>query len=416
MKEIIITSENNEIRAAVLEDGKLYEVLDDTAREARFAGSIFKGKIHNIVPGIQAAFVDIGLGKNAFLYVGDVVLPDYLDDQKILPEKFPSIEHLIKAGQEVVVQIVREQAGNKGARVTTNLSLPGRFTVLLVGNKDYLGVSKKIKDAREKQRLFDLGTKVKPADSGLIIRTLAEGISEKELAEDIDKLLEIKEQIEAKIQDHSLQGLIYSCNDPFSRLLREIIDEEVDKIVIDDGDLAELLRKKLREVHSSTATKVWTDLKGNLFQRYDIDLEITKALQPKVPLESGGYLIIEQTEALTAIDVNSGKYTGSESLQDTLLNLNLESSGEISRQIRLRNLSGIIIMDFVDMDQKEDWERLLDSLEKSFLKDKVKCKVMGLTKLGLIEATRKKEGQTLAARYTYKCPQCAGKGMISKMG
>lgn len=415
MKEIIITSENNQIRAAVLENGKLCEVLDDTARESRFAGSIFKGKVHNIVPGIQAAFVDIGLGKNAFLYVGDVISPEYRDDQRVLPEVLPSIENLLKVGQDIIVQIIREQVGNKGARVTTNLSVPGRFAVLLPENKDYVGISKKISDGQERKRLYELAGKVKPEEAGMIIRTLAEGVSATEFLEDVEKLLEIYEEIKTKIQDRSAQGLLYGSNDTFSRLLRETIDEEVDKIIIDNGDLAELLRKNLRDVHSSAAGKIWTDLKGDLFKRYHIDLEIKKGLLPKVQLESGGYLVIEQTEALTAIDVNSGKFTGNKSLKDTLFHLNLEAAGEISRQIRLRNLSGIIIMDFIDMEDNADWENLLTFLEKSFLRDKVKCKVIGLTKLGLVEATRKKEGQTLAARYLEDCPNCAGKGRIYKI-
>lgn len=414
MKQIIITSENNQIRAAVLEDGKLIEVLDDTARESRYAGSIFKGKVNNIVPGIQAAFVNIGLGKNAFLYVGDVVVPEYVDDQKVLPSIMPSIENLLKEGQEVIIQIVREPVGSKGARVSTNISLPGRFVVLLPRKKGYIGVSRKIKDDKEKERLRDLAFKAKPEEAGLIIRTLAEGVSEKEFLEDVEKLLTTNKDIENKIKDNSSKGLLYSSSDPFSRLLRETIDEEVDKIIIDDGDLAELLREKLREVNCSAAGRVWTDLKGSLFERYDIKREIRKALIPKVFLESGGYLVIEQTEALVAIDVNSGKYTGSSSLQDTLLKLNLEAAAEISRQIRLRNLSGIIILDFIDMEKKEDWEILLQSLETAFLKDKVKCKVLGQTKLGLVEATRKKEGQTLAARYTAECPECGGKGRILK--
>jgi ribonuclease G len=283
---------------------------------------------------------------------------------------------------------------------------------LLPGNKDYLGLSRKIKDEQERQRLQELGARLKPDEAGLIIRTLAEGVSEREFLEDIEKLLIINEEIKNKIEKNSAPSLLYSNSDPFSRLLRETIDEEVDKIIIDDGDLAELLRKNLREVCSSVASRIWTDLRGEIYDRYNINNEIRKALQAKVTLESGGYLVIEQTEALTAIDVNSGKYIGSKSLQDTLLNLNLEAAAEISRQIRLRNISGIIILDFIDMEKKEDWDKLIQSLEMFFLKDKAKCKVMGLTKLGLVEVTRKKEGQTLAARYSERCPKCDGKGRI----
>lgn len=410
MKQIILTTENNQIRAAVLEEGRLTELLDDTARESRFAGSIFKGKVNNVVPGIQAAFVDIGLSKNAFLYAGDAVMPEYAGDEKVMPKVIPTIENLFKEGNDVVVQIMREQAGNKGAKITTNLSVPGRYVVLLPGNDGYLGISRKIKDGTEKQRLYDLGLKLKRSGAGLIIRTLAEGISEKELTEDVENLVRINEEITSKARNKSVKGLLYSSSDPFSRLIRETIDEEVDEIIVDDGDLAKILRDKLREVGSSAVGKIWTDLRGDLFERYDIFNEMKKALQPKVLLKSGGYLVIEKTEALTAIDINTGKYTGDRNLQDTFLQLNLEAVDEISIQIRLRNLSGMIILDFIDMEKEEDWEKLLDTLEKSFTKDKVKCKVMGRTKLGLVEVTRKKEGQTLAARYTENCSQCGGRG------
>lgn len=414
MKEIIISSANNQIRAAVLEEGKLIEVLDDTERESRLAGSIYKGKVKNIVPGIQAAFIDIGLGKNAFLYVGDVMKAEYNGEEKVTRAILPSIENLLQEGQEIVVQIVREPAGTKGARVSTNLSLPGRYTVLLPGSKEYIGISRKIKDEQERERLYELACQVKPDDAGLIIRTMAEGISAKEFSEDMENLSCLQREIMAKIEDNTVRGLIYGSTDPFSRLLRETIDREVDRIIIDDGDLADLLREKLKDVGSSAAAKVWTDLKGALFDRYAVNSAIRNALQPRVMLQSGGYLVIEQTEALTAIDVNSGKYTGQRSLQETLNKLNLEAAAEISRQIRLRNLSGIIIIDFIDMERQEDWENLVDFLEQSFIKDKVKCKVIGLTKLGLVEVTRKKEGQTLLTRYGMNCPKCEGKGWHPK--
>lgn len=414
MKQIVITTENSQIRAAVLEDGKLTELLDDTARESRFAGSIFKGRVNNVVPGIQAAFVDIGLGKNAFLYAGDVVTPEYADGEKIEPKIMPVIENLLKEGQEVIVQIVREQAGNKGARVTTNLTLPGRYVVLLPGNQGYIGISRKIKDEDERKRLSDLGMKYKPDNAGLIIRTMAERVSEKELSDDIENLLSINKEINAKIKTTSVKGMLYCSSDPLSRLLRETIDDEVEKIIVDDSELAGILRDKLREIGSSAAGKVWTDLKGTVFERYGILTGIREALLPKVPLESGGYLVIEKTEALTAVDINTGKYVGNRDLRETLFNINCEAAHEISRQIRLRNLSGIIILDFIDMENDKDWEELLIRLEQSFARDKVKCKVLGRTKLGLVEVTRKKEGQTLANRYSQKCPQCLGIGRIGK--
>lgn len=390
MKEILITSKDNQIRAAVLEDGRLVEILDDPQRESRLSGNIYRGIVKNVVAGIQAAFIDIGLDKNAFLYAGDVFGPD-------VPAL--TIENLLKEGQEVIVQVTREPVGSKGARVTTNLALPGRFVVLLPENRGYLAISQKISDEEERERLYTIGKKMDLEDAGLIIRTLAEDVSEKELTEDMEKLHGIYEKIKLKIRNRTKERLIYSSSDPFSRLVRETIDEEVSQIVIDDAEFADRLRAKLNEVGCSAGGKIRTDLKGNLFERHYIGDEIQKALKPKVPLESGGYLVIEKTEAMTVIDVNSGKYKGERTLQQTLLKLNLEAGLEISRQIRLRNLSGIIIIDFIDMETAADWDQLLQLLDQLFLKDKVHCQVMGRTKLGLIEATRKKEGQTLAARY-----------------
>jgi len=413
LKQIIITAENNCIRAAVLEDNRLAEVLDDTDRESRYAGSIYKGKICNIVPGIQAAFVDIGLDKNAFLYAGDISRPVSEEEERKFALNLPRIENVFKEGQKVVVQIVREPVGNKGARVTTSVSLPGRFAVLLLGNASYLAISRKISDEKERSRLEQLGKMVKPQDAGMIIRTLAEGVAEKEFVEDVLRLAELKEELEHKIKDPAIIGMLYSSSDPFSRLLRETIDNEVERIIVDDGNTAQYLRKKLKELNCAASEKVWTDLKGGLFERYDIPRAIREAIEPKADLPGGGYLVVEETEALVCIDVNSGKYTGIKSLQDTMLKVNLEAALEISRQIKLRNLYGIII-DFIDMEKDEDWEVLLGQLEKYFQRDKVKCNILGRTKLGLVEITRKKEGQTLAARYLAVCPQCRGKGKIIK--
>ena len=415
LKQIIITTEDNTVRAAVLEDGKLIELLDDTSRECRFAGAIFKGRVSNVVPGIQAAFVDIGLGKNAFLFVGDLLPPSLDDSEAETSPVEANIENFLKEGQEVVVQVVREQAGNKGPRVTTNLSLAGRYGVLFLGREGIVTVSRKITAPNERQRLSELGWKYKPPNTGLIIRTLAEGVTEEKFKEDIQQLVTIWAGIERKIKSGFKKGLIYSANDPLSRLLREIIDDKVEKIVVDSPEVAVTLRGKLREMDSAVAERVWTDLKGSLFERYDVLRQIRNTLLPKVPLESGGYLMIEQTEALTVIDVNTGKYVGDKSLDQTLLMLNLEAAREICRQIRLRNLSGIIIVDFIDMEKEEDWEQLLESLRKYLAEDKVKCKLVGRTGLGLVEITRKKEGQTLSTRYTELCEQCLGNGRIARM-
>lgn len=339
--------------------------------------------------------MDIGLSKNAFLSTEE--------EAKDKP---------FKEGQEVLVQVSREPVGDKGAKVTTRFSLAGRFAVLLPKNKNYLGVSASIKDVEERERLLKLGQQLKPREAGLILRTLAAGVTEKELLEDINRLCEIQKEIALSMEGGKVKGLLYNAVDPFSRLVREGIDDSVDEIIIDDGELAQQLRAELQRVKCSAAKKVWTDFKGRLFERYGVQAEIENALRPKVELESGGYLIIEQTEALVVIDVNSGKYTGEKTRSDTLLALNLEAGEEILRQIKLRNLSGIIIVDFIDMKRSEDWRTLMSFLEETALRKKTKCHIVGQTKLGLVEITRKKEGQTLEARYTDLCPHCSGRGRL----
>jgi len=411
MKQIIITTRNNQIRAAILEQGKLMEILDDGARESRLAGSIFKGKVMSVVPGMQAAFVDIGLGKNAFLYVGDVVMSEQFQDENILSKIIPTIENFLREGQDIVVQVIRDSVGNKGARVTTNLTLSGRFTVLLPGKSEYLGISRRIVDKEKRQYLLKLAKKLKPDHAGIIIRTLAAEVEEKEIEEDIQRLCVLQKQIEER-KVRINKGMLYNGNDPVIRLLRDIIDDSVDEIIVDNGDLAQFLRENLKKVGSAAAGKIWTNFKGSLFDYYQVNQEIKNALQARVTLASGAYLVIEPTEALTVIDVNSGKFTGHKVVEDTILSINLEAALEIGRQIRLRNLSGIIIIDFIDMERENDWEILLDCLNQTLAKEKTKAKVFGPTKLGLVEITRKKEGQTLAARYTVPCRECEGKGWI----
>lgn len=409
MKEILITTNGNNMRAAIFEEGRLVELMDDMSRDFRLSGSIFKGRVENIVPGMQAAFVDIGLERNAFLYAGDLIPPNTLEQS----EQLPPIEGLLREGQEIVVQITREPVGEKGARVAANITLPGRFVVLLPKN-DYIGISRKIDDEEEKVRLKKVAQEAKPKGSGLIVRTMAQGVAEKELIQDVAKLTDLAEEIDEKARETTLPSMIYSSNDPFSRLLRETIDENVDKIIIDDLNMGEFLKRQLKELACSAWERVQVDLQGELFSRYQVEEEVRKALKPRVWLKSGGYLVIEKTEALTVIDVNTGKYTGKKSVDNTLLQLNKEAAKEIARQIRLRNLTGIIIIDFIDMNEKENWKEVLADLEDYCRKDKAKWRLFGRTSLNLVELTRKKEGQPLAVRYTKTCPQCGGKGWLTE--
>ena len=410
MKELILQGQQDRLRAALLEQGELIEAYEQEGIHAALVGNIYRGRVVNVLPGMQAAFVNIGLEKNAFLYVADA-LPQHFseEDERLRPAEMRRVEQVLHPGQELIVQIIKEPVGGKGARITTNLTLPGRYTVLLP-KVDYVGVSRKIKDQTERERLRGIAGLKRPAGVGLIVRTLAEGLGEAEISEDIARLVELWEEILARLPNTSLPGQIYRELDLVGRLMRDLVDADVDRITVDKEEVAAVLRLALREIAHPAVNRVFLDLSGNLFERNGVEAQIRKALQPKVWLKSGGYLVIEETEALTVVDVNTGKYTGERSLQGTVLRTNLEAAGEIARQLRLRNLGGIIVIDFIDMDAEADRQQVLATLETYCLKDKLKCDILGFTRLGLVEMTRKKVGRRLTARYTTVCQVCEGKG------
>lgn len=411
LKEIVLQRQAHRLRAAVFEHEELMEVFEEEGNSSHLVGSIYRGRVENVLPGMQAAFVDIGLEKNAFLYVGDAVAPRFDEDEKASPSAFARIEHILKPRQELLVQIIKEPVGTKGARISTNLTLPGRYVVLLP-QVDYVGVSRKIQNPDERNRLKELAVKAKPVGMGVIIRTLAEGIEGEEIAEDIAQLETLWLGLQPKIPHVSIPGLVHQDVDLVSRLVRDWIDRDVEKITVDQEDVAQILRQALRDIDHPAANRIRVMSGEDLFTRYGVDDEIRKTLRSKVWLKSGGYLVIQQTEALIVIDVNTGKYVGQRSLEETVVHTNLEAAREIARQIRLRNLGGIIIIDFIDMTSEEDQQRVLEVLEEACLRDKTKSQVLGLTQLGLVEMTRKKVGQTLAVRYTKPCPTCDGSGRV----
>ncbi|MGI6119169.1 MAG: Rne/Rng family ribonuclease [Desulfosporosinus sp.] len=415
MKEIVLQTENDshpdQLRAAVFEQGELMEVFEEEDNSSHLVGNIYRGRVENVLPGMQAAFVDIGLDKNAFLYVGDAVPSRFEEDEKASAPVTVSIENLLKPRQELLVQIIKEPVGTKGARISVNLTLPGRYVVLLP-QVNYSGVSRKITDHHERRRLKEIAEQAKPEGMGVIIRTLAAGIDAAEIAEDIAQLVEKWRALQPRIPHVSVPGLVHKDVDLLSWLVRDWIDQDVKKITVDQKEAAQILRKALREIEHPAAKHIRVVTGEGLFTRYGVDEEIRKNLRPKVWLKSGGYLVIQQTEALSVIDVNTGKYVGQRSLEETVVHTNLEAAQEIARQLRLRNIGGIIIIDFIDMTAKEDQQQVLAALETACARDKTKCQVLGLTQLGLVEMTRKKVGQTLAVRYTVPCPTCDGSGRV----
>ncbi|MDR3600008.1 MAG: Rne/Rng family ribonuclease [Desulfosporosinus sp.] len=411
MKEIVLQSQSQKLRAAVFEQGELMDVFEEEGGSSRLIGNIYRGRVENVLPGMQAAFVDIGLDKNAFLYVGDAVPSRFEEDEKVDPTAHVRIEHILKPRQELLVQIIKEPVGTKGARISVNLTLPGRYVVLLP-QVSYIGVSRKIQDNDERVRLRDLADQVKPEGMGVIIRTLAEGVDGEDIAEDIAQLVGIWLALQPKIPHVSMPGLVHKDVDLISRLVRDWIDRDVEKITVDQEEIAQVLRKALQEIEHPAAKHILVFTTEDLFVKFGVNDEIRKTLRPKVWLKSGGYLVIQQTEALSVIDVNTGKYVGQRSLEETVVHTNLEAAREIARQLRLRNLGGIIIIDFIDMTSKEDQQQVIEVLELACARDKTKSQVLGLTQLGLVEMTRKKVGQTLAVRYTSPCPTCDGSGRV----
>ncbi|MGD0621340.1 MAG: Rne/Rng family ribonuclease [Thermacetogeniaceae bacterium] len=403
LKEILIQVTKEETKVAVLEKRRLVEVYLERSFQLRLAGNIYKGRIENVLPGMQAAFVNIGLERNAFLYVEDVhTAPGRREN---LP-----IQNMLREGEEILVQVVKEPFGTKGARVTTQLTLPGRYLVLLP-DLACIGVSRRITQERERERLKNLAEEVRIHGSGLIVRTVAEGVSRDELAEDVATLYELWKRTKEKSARYSAPALLYQDLELVSWVLRDLVGEEIDRLVVNDPETYERILELLGSDAHSFGRKVQL-VESDLWEDYGIDQEVARALRPKVWLRSGGYLVIDETEALTVIDVNTGKYTGSKNFADTVFRTNLEAIPEIVRQVRLRNLGGIIIVDFIDMEVLEHRAEVLRRLDEDLKRDKTRTYVLGLTHLGLVEMTRKKVRPSLSSLLERLCPYCEGKGRV----
>ncbi|WP_052948027.1 Rne/Rng family ribonuclease [Aneurinibacillus tyrosinisolvens] len=410
MKKIVINSTNREKRVAVLEQGRLVELYIERPDEQRIVGNIYKGKVENILPGMQAAFIDIGTGKNAFLYVDDCRPPANEDSQG--GKKQPSINEVLTKGQEVVVQITKEPIGTKGARATMQISLPGRYLVFMPHVR-YIGVSRKIQQEKERERLKSLALDILEPEEGVIIRTLAERAGKEEFESDIRFLRARWQNAWGEGKEKKSPSLIYRELDLVSRVVRDMLSEEVEECIIDSRPHYTEVLSLLSHFRSGLKEKVSLyPGKEGIFSHYSIEADIERALKRKVWLKSGGYLVIDQTEAMTVFDVNTGKYTGSYDLEETVVKTNLEACREIARQLRLRDLGGIIIIDFIDMAKEEHRQSVRACMENELRKDRTKTHLLDFTQLGLLEMTRKKERQNLADVLMKPCPACDGRGRI----
>lgn len=415
-KEILVSVDVDETRAAVLEEGELVEISIERPVHQRVVGNIYKGRVENVLPGMQAAFVDIGLDRNSFLYVDDA-LPGKsdIDEEAYETAAKPNvtIKDIVRPGQEIIVQVAKEPIGTKGARVTRHITLPGRLLVLMP-NVDYIGVSRRIADEAERNRLKQLAAKVKPDGAGLIVRTIAEGAKEEELAQDVAFLVRLWERIASRSQTAHAPSLLHRDLGLVHRIVRDWFDDSVSQLIIDTKE--EFVKAQdILELHAPTLKdrlKLYNRQDQSLFDFHGVEMEMDKALKKRVWLKSGGYIVIDQTEALTAIDVNTGKFVGTTNLADTVFKTNLEAAKEIARQLRLRDIGGIIIIDFIDMEIHDHRQRVLKALEDELRRDRTRANVLGLTQLGLVEMTRKKSRQNLDEAMMRPCTYCDGRGKV----
>jgi len=425
--ELVINVTAQETRLALIENGTIAELYIERTREKGIVGNIYKGKVVRVLPGMQAAFVDIGLEKAAFLYVADVfdAIEEYenqLDDAKNneLDEEGPPpdyrvlhpIEELLQEGQELLVQVSKEPIGTKGARITSHISLPGRHLVYMP-TVDHVGISRRIEDEAERERLREVVERLRQQGCGIIVRTAAEGKTEEDLKADIHYLSKVWAEIVRKKEKASVPSLIHADLDVIQKVVRDIVTDDVTRIVVDskaDHDrIVQFMSTFMPKMKSSVELY---DEEEPIFDYYGLEVEISRALGRKVWLKSGGYIIIEQTEALTAIDVNTGRFVGKHNLEDTILKTNLEAVKEIAYQLRLRNIGGIIIIDFIDMEKEVNREKVYAALEDALKNDKSKSNILKISELGLVEMTRKRVRESIGRMMCEPCPYCEGRGYV----
>lgn len=403
---IFIESDGEKNYIAIVEEDRLVEYFVEEKTRRKILGNIYRGRVENVLRGMEAAFVNIGEGKNAYLYISDALSKE----ERFSDQKY-SIENLLKAGDEVIVQVIKESFGNKGAKITTNLSIPGRY-IVITPFQGGINISKKINNFDELERLKKIGESFEKDDVGVIFRTAAKGVEEDIILEEYKYLLDSYKKIEEQRSFLPTPKLIHKETNLVQKIVRDNFNKKNYEIIVNNEEVYE----DLLGLEDSFSR----DIKKKLILDKDLDFKYNSIIQKglaiglsrNVKLKSGGSIVIESTEALTAIDVNTRKYIGTSSLDTTIININLEAAEEIAKQIRLRNIGGIIIIDFIDMRSTGDNERLMEHLERSFSKDKNKPYIVDITKLGLVEVTRKKERPSLESELLSLCPTCEGRGRI----
>ncbi len=429
-----------ETRIAVMEDSRLVELHIE--REERVVGSLYKARVSNVLQGMDAAFVDCGLDRNAFLYVGDVLpagdteggaggsdtaLVETEEDVEGSDEpsgrarrpafrrsvlRRQKIRDVLKIGQEILVQVIKGPRGTKGARVSTRISLPGRYLVLMP-EADNVGISRKIEDNKERDRLKKIGDKLREPGFGIILRTEAEDKTEADLKADKDFLMKLWRQVQDGYRKHRAPARIHQDYTLVFKTIRDVFGSDVDRLVLDDAEEFEKANELLEMVSPRLRNRLnlYTGEKP-LFDQYNVEAEIERLMKRKVWLRSGGYLVFDETEAFTVIDVNTGKYVGGGSLSETIVKTNVDAAMEIARQLRLRDIGGIIVIDFIDMNNARDKQQVLKALEAALKRDRSRTKISSISSLGLVEMTRKRTGETITDFMTQPCEYCGGRGKL----
>jgi ribonuclease G len=433
-KKIICNDMAHETRVALVEEGEIAELFIERAGASDCNGNIYKGRVQRVLPGMQAAFVDIGLNQAAFLYVNDILTDNYkeIDDRLSNGEKATAAENhrgrvigsclqdkselniidLITEGQGILVQVAKSPIGTKGARITSHISLPGRFLVLMP-NSNHIGISRRIVNEEERVRLKELVAELRTSQLGYIVRTAAEGVDAEKLSQEMDFLLKLWDGIRNKYTNAPTPSLIHQELDIRLRAVRDLLLHEAETLIIDSRDgyqeILSFLDTFMPNLKSSVAL-----YEGNepIFDAYNLEGDISRALRKKVWLKSGGYIIIEHTEALVAVDVNTGRYVGKHNLEETILKTNLEAVKEIAYQIRLRDIGGIIIIDFIDMEKKANQEKVFNALCEAFAKDRSKTHILPMSDMGLIQMTRKRIRKPLTRLMCEACFYCEGEGQL----
>jgi len=442
-KQIVINVADHETRVALLEDGTISELFIERKDGADSAGNIYKGRVQRVLPGMQAAFVDIGLSQAAFIYVDDVIgeriedVERYFNEKQKLEESEPddieaeavegennrhdtifakqNIEGLITEGQEMLVQVAKSPMETKGARITSHVSLPGRFLVLMP-TSDHIGISRRIEDPVERDRLKEIVSSLRTEQLGYIVRTAAEGVRQEKLAYEMGFLKNLWEGIKDKYNSMPPRSLLHKELSVSLRAVRDLLIQEAEKLIIDSKTGYETILSFLDTFMPSLKDSVELyEGREPIFDAYNLEGDISRALKRKVWLKSGGYIVIEHTEALVAIDVNTGRYVGKHNLEETITKTNLEAVKEIAYQIRLRDIGGIIIIDFIDMEKKSNQEKVFNSLQEALKKDRSKTNVLPMSEMGLIQMTRKRIRKPLTRLLCEPCFYCEGEGyLISK--